>query len=41
MSAGVERDWDLMHRYVFHMMFLEDGTKATVGVICQPATGSM
>ncbi|GLH16782.1 Uncharacterized protein GBIM_21068 [Gryllus bimaculatus] len=40
-SYGKKRDWDLMHRYAFHMMFLEDGTMATVGVICQPCTGSV
>ncbi|KAJ9582267.1 hypothetical protein L9F63_003396 [Diploptera punctata] len=39
-SYGNRRDWDLMHRYAFFMMFLEDGTKATVGVICQPCTCS-
>ncbi|XP_069689416.1 uncharacterized protein [Periplaneta americana] len=39
-SYGNRRDWDLMHRYAFHMLFLEDGTKATVGVICQPCTCS-
>uniref|UniRef100_A0A1B6DMW9 Uncharacterized protein n=1 Tax=Clastoptera arizonana TaxID=38151 RepID=A0A1B6DMW9_9HEMI len=40
-SFGPERDWELMHRYAFHMIFLEDGTKASVGVICQPSTNSV
>ncbi|XP_054287744.1 uncharacterized protein LOC129003474 [Macrosteles quadrilineatus] len=40
-SYGVERDWELLHRYVFHMIFLEDGTKAAVGVICHPTNCSV
>ncbi|XP_049957988.1 uncharacterized protein LOC126474556 [Schistocerca serialis cubense] len=40
-SHGNKRDWDLMHRYAFHMFFLENGMTATIGVICQPCTGSM
>ncbi|XP_046660534.1 uncharacterized protein LOC124354257 [Homalodisca vitripennis] len=40
-SFGRERDWNLMHRYVFHMLFLEDGTRAAVGAICQPSTCSV
>ncbi|KDQ88522.1 hypothetical protein L798_06649 [Zootermopsis nevadensis] len=39
-SYGERRDWNLMHRYAFHMIFLDDGTKATTGVICQPCTSS-
>ena len=38
--TGHKRNWDLMHRYAFFMLFLEDGTKATIGVICQPCTCS-
>ncbi|XP_015512951.2 uncharacterized protein LOC107219278 [Neodiprion lecontei] len=39
-SYGFKRDWTLMHRYIFHMLFLEDGTMASIGVICQPCTCS-
>ncbi|XP_063239939.1 uncharacterized protein LOC134540860 isoform X1 [Bacillus rossius redtenbacheri] len=39
-SYGDKRDWELMHRYSFHMLFLESGLRATIGVICQPCTGS-
>ncbi|XP_066995909.2 uncharacterized protein [Anabrus simplex] len=39
-SYGNKRDWDLMHRYAFYMLFLEDGTMASIGIICQPCTGS-
>lgn len=38
--TGMKRDWTLMHRYIFHMLFLEDGTMASLGVICQPCTCS-
>lgn len=27
-----------MHRYVFHHIFLQNGWKAVVGVVCQPHT---
>ncbi|XP_034240490.1 uncharacterized protein LOC117644891 [Thrips palmi] len=40
-SIGEARDWDLMHRYAFFMMFLEDGTMAVVGIINQPCTCSV
>ncbi|XP_063239942.1 uncharacterized protein LOC134540860 isoform X3 [Bacillus rossius redtenbacheri] len=40
-SYGDKRDWELMHRYSFHMLFLESGLRATIGVICQPCTGSV
>ncbi|XP_024937100.1 uncharacterized protein LOC107264026 isoform X2 [Cephus cinctus] len=40
-SYGFKRDWKLMHRYIFHMLFLEDGTTASIGVICQPCTCSV
>nr|CAD7260836.1 unnamed protein product [Timema shepardi] len=36
-----KRDWDLMHRYAFHMLFLENGMRASIGVICQPCTCSL
>ncbi|KAK3921904.1 6-phospho-beta-galactosidase [Frankliniella fusca] len=39
-SIGEARDWDLMHRYAFFMIFLEDGTMASVGIINQPCTCS-
>ena len=29
-----------MHRYIFHHIFLADGTKLVVGVVCQPHTCS-
>ena len=29
-----------MHRYIFHHIFMEDGTKAVVGIVCQPCTCS-
>uniref|UniRef100_V5GU19 Uncharacterized protein n=2 Tax=Anoplophora glabripennis TaxID=217634 RepID=V5GU19_ANOGL len=37
-SYGYKRDWSLMHRYIFHMFYLVDKTKISVGVICQPST---
>nr|CAD7403027.1 unnamed protein product [Timema cristinae] len=40
-SYGHKRDWDLMHRYAFHMLFLENGMRASIGVICQPCTCSL
>ncbi|XP_033207567.1 uncharacterized protein LOC117167072 [Belonocnema kinseyi] len=39
-SYGLKRDWKLMHRYIFHMLFLEDGTMASIGMISQPCTCS-
>lgn len=39
-SFGHARDWMMMHRYIFHHIFLNDGTKAVVGVVCQPHTCS-
>jgi hypothetical protein len=38
--TGMKRDWKLMHRYIFHHIFLSDGTKAVVGIVCQPHTCS-
>lgn len=29
-----------MHRYIFHMFYLEDGTRVSLGVISQPCTSS-
>ena len=37
-NSGTKRDWKLMHRYVFHHIFLENGWKSVVGVVCQPHT---
>ncbi|XP_019878954.1 uncharacterized protein LOC109606860 [Aethina tumida] len=39
-SFGMKRDWTLMHRYIFHMFYLEDGTRVSLGVISQPCTSS-
>lgn len=39
-SFGFKRDWTLMHRYIFHMFYLENQTRITLGVICQPCTAS-
>lgn len=40
-SYGFKRDWELMHRYIYSILFLEDGTMASIGVICQPCTASL
>lgn len=37
-SFGTKRDWKLMHRYVFHHVFLSNRWKAVIGVVCQPHT---
>lgn len=29
-----------MHRYIFHMFYLADKTKISIGVVCQPCTSS-
>lgn len=39
-SYGKLREWRLMHRYVFHHIFLDDGSMGVVGVVCQPSTCS-
>ncbi|XP_059468869.1 uncharacterized protein LOC132192778 [Neocloeon triangulifer] len=39
-SFGKKRDWTLMHRYGFHILFFKDGSKLVVAVICQPCTSS-
>ena len=36
-SSGT-RDWKLMHRYIFHIILLYDGTKILSMAICQPHT---
>ncbi|XP_037792800.1 uncharacterized protein LOC119588168 [Penaeus monodon] len=38
--SGKLREWRLMHRYVFHHIFLDDGSMGVVGVVCQPSTCS-
>ncbi|KAJ3663774.1 hypothetical protein Zmor_008001 [Zophobas morio] len=40
-SYGYKRDWTLMHRYVFHMLYLENGTRVSIGLVSQPATTSL
>jgi hypothetical protein len=40
-SFGYKRDWTLMHRYAFHMLYLEDRTRVSLGVVSQPATTSL
>ncbi|KAJ8969709.1 hypothetical protein NQ314_001623 [Rhamnusium bicolor] len=35
-----KRDWSLMHRYIYHMFYLSNRTKISVGVVCQPCTSS-
>jgi hypothetical protein len=37
-KLGNKRDWKLMHRYIFHHIFLADGMQAVIGVVCQPHT---
>ncbi|XP_041987767.1 uncharacterized protein LOC121739387 [Aricia agestis] len=39
-SFGNRRDWSLMHRYIFHHIFLQNGVNISVGLICQPSTAS-
>ncbi|CAB3374746.1 Hypothetical predicted protein [Cloeon dipterum] len=39
-SFGKKRDWTLMHRYGFHILFFKDGSKVVVAVISQPCTSS-
>ncbi|RZC38423.1 uncharacterized protein BDFB_007358, partial [Asbolus verrucosus] len=40
-SFGYKRDWSLMHRYAFHMMYLQDGTRVSIGIVSQPVTTSL
>lgn len=37
---GHKRDWTLMHRYIYHVLHLKDGTRISVGVVSQPCTSS-
>ncbi|VEN36262.1 unnamed protein product [Callosobruchus maculatus] len=39
-SFSFKRDWSIMHRYIYHMFYLKDGTKISVGVVSQPSTSS-
>lgn len=39
-SYATSRDWRLLHRYGLHTLVLQDGTRAQVGVVCQPCTFS-
>lgn len=38
--AGFKRDWSIMHRYIFHMLYLENDARICLGVISQPCTTS-
>lgn len=40
-SFGHKRDWTLMHRYAFFILFFEDGRSLSIGIISQPSTGSV
>ncbi|KAK4021997.1 uncharacterized protein LOC116919103 [Daphnia magna] len=40
-SYGHKREWKLLHRYGFHTMTLEDGTRINVGIVSQPCTSSV
>lgn len=37
---GYKRDWTLMHRYIYHVLYLKDGTRISTGVVSQPCTSS-
>lgn len=37
---GPRRDFDLLYRYAFYMMFLEDGTMSSVIIVNQPCSVS-
>lgn len=37
---GLRRDWTIMHRYIYHVLHLKDGTRIAVGVVSQPCTSS-
>ncbi|XP_060535138.1 uncharacterized protein LOC132707342 [Cylas formicarius] len=39
-SYGFKRDWSLMHRYIFHMFYLSNQTRITLGLVCQPCTST-
>lgn len=40
MFLGHRRDWTIMHRYIYHVLHLNDGTRISVGVVSQPCTSS-
>ncbi|KAI4471094.1 eg:bacr7a4.20 protein [Holotrichia oblita] len=37
-SFGNKRDWTLLHRYIFHMFYMDDNTRICCGVISQPCS---
>lgn len=37
---GHRRDWTLMHRYAYFILFLKNGYSISVGIVCQPCTGT-
>lgn len=39
-SYGYKRDWDLMYRYAFFILFFKDGSSCSLGIICQPCTST-
>lgn len=39
-SYGFKRDWNLMHRYIYHILFMENGMTLSIGVLSQPCTTS-
>ena len=38
---GHKREWKLLHRYGYHMLALQDGTRINVSVVSQPCTSSV
>ncbi|KAL1518057.1 hypothetical protein ABEB36_001738 [Hypothenemus hampei] len=39
-SYGRKRDWNLMHRYIFQMLYLENQCRLILGLVSQPCTAS-
>ncbi|KAL1450691.1 hypothetical protein WDU94_003024 [Cyamophila willieti] len=39
-SFGFQRDWSLMHRFTFQILFLNDGSSLVMGNVSQPCTCS-
>lgn len=39
-SYGFQRDWLLMHRFTFQVLFISDGAALIMGNVCQPCTCS-
>ncbi|KAI5718463.1 hypothetical protein M8J77_021511 [Diaphorina citri] len=37
-SFGFQRDWSLMHRFTFQILFMKDGSSLVMGNVCQPCT---